>query len=181
MFSQKFKTISKQDIANMTALATQKIKNLSQAFQDIPTIKNKVNKNNIIRETRKQFTDSATVEIGYANRKNETVLIDSYLKNRLTGYGKRYKIVDVYFVSFKLGKFKPLKGKPGQYVMNYSFVQRFSRSSKGKRNPEGLVIYDYQDETTKTGKLIIKQVTDVIGTHWKMFFDSIHVKDIKVL
>jgi hypothetical protein len=177
--AQKFKTLSTAEKKDMVRLAENKIKDLSFTFNEIPKIKNKALKKRIISRTLKQFVKEATIEV--AGKSRQTYKIAYYLNNKLQSYGTKYKVVDVSFVSFELGNLLPLPGHPGEYYINYKFVQRYCRSNEGKRTPEGLLDYDYCDLTTKKGRFIVKRVHTVIGAKWKIYFDSISVVDIEVI
>jgi hypothetical protein len=177
--AQKFKTLSIAEKKDMVRLAENKIKDLSFTFSTIPKIKNEALKKRIINRALKQFVNDATIEV--AGKSIQTYKIAYYLKNKLKSYGTKYKVVDVSFVSFEIGKLLPLPGRPGEYYIDYKFVQRYCRSNEGKRNPEGLLNYDYCDLTTKEGRFIVKRVHTIIGAKWKMYFDSISVVGIEVI
>jgi len=177
--AQKFKTLSAAEKKDMTRLAENKIKDLAFTFSSIPRIKDEALKKRIISRTLKQFVNNATIEV--AGKNIQIYKIAYYLKNKLKFYGTKYKVVDVSFVSFEVGKLMPYPGHPGEYYVDYKFVQRYCRSNDGKRNPEGLLDYDYCDLTTKKGKFIVKRVHTVIGAKWKMYFDSISVVGIEVI
>lgn len=179
IYAQKFKTLSKSEKKDLEHLAANKIKDLSFTFRSIPKLKDEVLKKRIIKSTLKLFVKDATIEV--AGRSTVKYTIAYYLNNKLKSYGKKHKVVDVSFVSFELGNLKPNPGHPGEYYIDYKFIQRFCRSNNGERNAEGLLEYDYCDLTTKKGRFIVKRVHTVIGAKWKMYFDSIAVVGIQVI
>tara|TARA_R110001583_G_scaffold43654_1_gene138814 strand:- start:49 stop:648 length:600 start_codon:yes stop_codon:yes gene_type:complete len=182
-FGQKFDVISEEDKADFKQKAIEKIKELGFTFDKISTSKDKVSKERIIQSILPNFVlepKQATIEIASRNSKY-SLPIETYLREKLKNYKTRYAIVDIEFVSFDIKDLRPHRTEPNSYYMEYEFTQRFAASKGGKPDKEGMIQYDYVDLTTKKGSFLIKKVNTILGSKWKMLYESIFVKDVKIL
>jgi hypothetical protein len=182
-FSQKFDTLSEQDKADFKQKAIEKIKLLGFTFEIVASTKNQAEKNRFIESILPSFVlkpRQATIEV---TSKNGAVSyeIEVYLREKLKNYKNKYAIVDIEFVSFDIKELIPHRTEPNCYYLEYTFAQKFCGSIDGKKDKEGLINYSYCDITTKTGSFIIKKENTILGSKWKMLFESIYVKDIKIL
>ncbi|WP_298370320.1 hypothetical protein [uncultured Lutibacter sp.] len=181
--SQKFDTMSDADKENFKIKAIEKIKLLGFTFDKIATSRNIEDKNRIIESILPSFVlkpEQATIEVASRKGKNDYP-IETYLREKLKNYKKRYAVVDIDFVSFDIKDLRPHRTEPNSYYMEYTIVQKFCGSKLGNRNKEGLLQYDYCDYTTKKGSFLIKKVNTILGSKWKMLYESIYVVDIKIL
>jgi glycerophosphoryl diester phosphodiesterase len=179
-FSQKFGVMSSQEKEDFKKKAIQKIESLSMYFGEISSATSTSDKEGLIKLLLTQFAPNATLEV--ANRRgNRSYEIAYYLRNKLKNYNKKYAIVDIGFVSFDIKDLRTHPTELNAYILEYEFVQSFNASRQGLRDAEGLIKYDYVDETTKRGSFVIKKQNTILGSKWKMFFESVKVVSLKIL
>ena len=176
--AQKFNVLSKQEKVDLKLLAAEYIEEFNQHLKVIPKMSNENIRKKMVNRLIKKFMDGATIQVANSKDNINTIPVTKYLDKVLKSYGSRFKIIDIEITSVNISNIKPMKSKPGYYYADFVFVQKYCRSSTN-RNIEGIVHYDYCDETTKSGKFIVKKVTTSQGTRWKLFYGDIKVIDYK--
>ncbi len=140
-----------------------------------------------IRNTLRLFTKEATMQLAYANgTKSAPIPMARYLRS-LTDYEAKRELVQIDIIEFTVDALRPHPTQLGDYIVTFKFVQRFRKkknySPDPLANPEklGLVEWDYEDVTTKSGTALVKKVTNQSGTKWVMYLGDIEAKDIEVI
>jgi hypothetical protein len=140
-----------------------------------------------IKNTLRLFIKGATMQLAYANgTKSAPIPMATYLSS-LTDYEAKRELVQIDIIDFTIDDLKPHPTQLGDYIVTFKFVQRFRKkknySPDPMANPEklGLLEWDYEDVTTKTGTAIVKKVTTQSGTKWIMYLGDIEAKDIEVI
>ncbi|MEL6918933.1 MAG: hypothetical protein AAFO99_14535 [Bacteroidota bacterium] len=180
--AQEFGVMSTKDKADMKKIAVEKIRDLHFGFSKIASSTSTEIKESLIKTLLTEFAENASIEVA-SRKKVSTYPIAYYLRMVLDSkYRKRYALVDIDFVSFKINdELRPHETELNTYYLDYEFVQRFSASKTARPNKEGMLSYDYVDETRKKGSFKIKKENNHEGTIWRMYYEDITVKSLKIL
>ncbi len=180
--AQEFGVMSAKDKADMKKIAVEKIRDLHFGFSKIASSTSTEIKQSLIKTLLTEFAENAKIEVA-SRKKVNNYPIAYYLRTVLNKkYRKQYALVDIDFVSFKVSDtLRPHETELNTYYLDYEFVQRFSASKTGMPNKEGLLSYDYVDETRKKGSFKIKKENNHEGTVWRMYYEDITVKSLKIL
>ena len=176
--AQKFNVLSQSEKDDLKLLAKEYIEEFNQDLKVLPKISNEKIRKKMVNRLKNKFMEGATIQVANSKDNINTILVTKYLDKVLKSYGTRFKIIDIEITSVNISNIKPMEGKPGYYYADFVFTQRYCRSNTN-RDVEGIVHYDYCDETTKSGKFIVKKVTTSQGTRWKLFYGNIKVIDYK--
>lgn len=181
--------MTKEDKKLFEKLAKRNIKELGDRIKIISSVKDAKIKEKLISGQARHFIKDSKIEVGWIDKKTKKLRkkalnIKSYLRNEINKYQTKYDIVDIEFISFKTTDLKPNPNKINSYYFDYTVVQKFSvKKNFSKKNTEDIreLNYDYQDKTTKGGRIYIQKKNTVTGSKWKLLFGNISVMEVKVM
>jgi hypothetical protein len=132
------------------------------------------------------FEEKATMEVSYLNKDKKISISKKTIQNYLYNLARNSLKYEVVVIDFEATKIENLKkqNKNGviYYEGNYSYTQRFYAEKKSITSSDienrKFVIGDV---TSKKGKIILKQVTTVIGDQWILKLSDISVDETKPL
>jgi len=153
-------------------------------IKQIAQSKSLESKNADILAASNLFDEKATIEISNLNGTKRKLLLTDYLSKVVARYSEKYEVVVIDFVAAKIENLKEKQDKNGKiyYEGTFKFVQHFyaERKSINSSSVENRK-FTYGDVTHKKGKIILKQVTTVIGDQWILKLGDISVDETKPL
>lgn len=185
LYSQKLE-LTTEDKKEFKRRTIRMIELFKESLQIIPRFNSEpILKDKAISNVLRMFVKGAKIQIA-TNNKTLEKKIATYLSS-LTDYEAKRELVQIDIIDFTIDDVKPHPTKLGIYEIEYTFVQRFYKKKNyvntnitEDENIESIE-WDYIDDTTKSGKAMIKKVSTRNGTKWMMLLGDIKVDDIKVI